>query len=223
MNEECLPIVDNYPLELRHWDQTLLRKIQADPAFDYQENIPDISFLDRFLEHLLEWLRELLPRAAGESTETIISGLAQVIKYGFPLLVAVCIVMWLLRADFSFLFFRKTKKASIDHEVLNENIHELNFADEIHEAIDKRLYRKAIRLYYLQSLKNLDDKGMIAWQRNKTNRDYQTELQKTTLSAPFAKITWLFDYIWYGEFALNQTDFETAQSQFIAFNGQLKS
>ena len=44
--------------------------------------------------------------------------------------------------------------------------------------------------------------GTVVWQKHKTNRDYQAEVQRagrTDLAVPFGEVTRLFAWVWYGE------------------------
>ncbi|MBK8474264.1 MAG: DUF4129 domain-containing protein [Sphingobacteriales bacterium] len=74
-----------------------------------------------------------------------------------------------------------------------------------------------MRLYYLQTLKVLADRQHINWQRYKTNRHYWHELRNTNLQQPFNQLTRLFDYIWYGEFQIDDQHFRQAQQAFKTF------
>jgi hypothetical protein len=52
---------------------------------------------------------------------------------------------------------------------LNENIHEIDYDQDIKEAIAAGNYSLAVRLLYLQTLKTLSDNALIKWNINKTN------------------------------------------------------
>jgi hypothetical protein len=66
-------------------------------------------------------------------------------------------------------------------------------------------FKKAFRMYYLMFLSQLQDKGLIVWKKEKTNREYMMELRSQDLfhqglfHQDFAKVTSIFETLWYGE------------------------
>ncbi|HKG69709.1 MAG TPA: hypothetical protein VKA92_12630, partial [Segetibacter sp.] len=84
-----------------------------------------------------------------------------------------------------------------------------------------RNFRLATRLLYLQSLKILSDKGYIQWQLNKSNNDYIREVTGKPWHSLFKKLTYSFEYTWYGEMNLANDEFQNLQVQFQQFNNQL--
>ena len=108
-------------------------------------------------------------------------------------------------------------------QITTPNIHELNFDQLIAEAIEKRYFRRAVRLFYLKSLKSMTDKNLIDWRPYKTNYDYQLELNKTPLEEPFSELTYLFNHVWYGNFELNEELFGDAKRQFLEFERLIAS
>jgi Domain of unknown function (DUF4129) len=89
---------------------------------------------------------------------------------------------------------------------------------DIQKLIDKALknknYRLAVRYHYLLILKRLTDAEVITYEFDKTNSDYFSEVTSEELNQGFRKATNLYDYIWYGNFTVTETDFHKAQSIF---------
>jgi Domain of unknown function (DUF4129) len=128
------------------------------------------------------------------------------------------VVLWLAwKSEFLGNMFGTTPKNALEYESLTENIHELNFADLIEQAVEQRNYRLAVRLYYLKTLKQLTDKNLIDWQPTKTNRSYLRELAVSPLSTDFEEITQQFEYVWYGDFPVSEPIFEELKEQFQQF------
>jgi hypothetical protein len=75
-------------------------------------------------------------------------------------------------------------------------------------------------LLYLQNLKILTDKDLIAWQPNKTNRDYQYELIPA-LQQTFKHITDVFEYAWYGQLHVSANDFAELKEDVLNFQKRL--
>ena len=202
---------ENYPVETRSFDEDKLQNYLDDPAFYYDRPPPRPGFFQR----LLAWFFK-------KENSSVLKTLEFLWYYGkfvIMILVLIYVVQKLLNANFETLFMKKPKQQRLDYQVLEENIHELNFDQLIAEAVEKRHFRRAIRLFYLKNLKAMTDKELIHWRPYKTNYDYQLELTQTNtaLSQPFSRLTYLFNHVWYGNFALNEELFQDAKAQFLEF------
>ena len=78
-------------------------------------------------------------------------------------------------------------------------------------------YRLAVRYLYLQLLTRLSDKKYIEINKNKTNYEYVTEVRKHSFANDFASLTLKYEYVWYGEYPVDQKLFEQLQSNFTDF------
>lgn len=87
----------------------------------------------------------------------------------------------------------------------------------IKKAIDENQYNLAIRLYFLKVIQLLDKKNFIVWQRYKTNRSYLQECQQSDFHPSFKEITAKYERYWFGNRLLNQSGFESLQSDFLDF------
>lgn len=92
----------------------------------------------------------------------------------------------------------------------------------IAQATGNKDYRLAVRLQYLDVLKNLDEKKWIKWTANKTNQDYVRELAKHKLGPSFNTLTYHFDYTWYGDFHIEENLYKKLESQFQEFQLKIK-
>lgn len=170
-------------------------------------------------ERFLKWLGDKLDQWLSDSD----AGYAfdHYIRYVLYA-IAIAMVVWLLwRVNVGALFFKRPRRTSISHELLDEDIHQLDFEQLIQQAIQEQNYRRAVRLHYLRTLKKLADNHIIDWQINKTNHHYQTELRQTPHATQFAQLTQLFDYVWYGEMPINPASFDQVQTQFIQFEQKI--
>lgn len=214
MDSLLLQKSENYPIEVRTFDEDKLQNYLSDSDFYYDRPPPQPSLMQRFFE----WLRR-------EENSSFLKTLDFLWRYGrFVLMIVVLlyVVQRLLNANFATLFMKKPSQQGLQYQVLDENIHELNFDQLIAEAIEKRHFRRAIRLFYLKNLKLMTDKELIHWRPYKTNYDYQLELNHTPFSQPFSQLTYIFNHIWYGNFKLNETLFEEAKAEFLEFERSLK-
>ena len=189
-----------------------LRKLK-----DYQYTAQQSQVIDtwwkRLLRRFFNWFNSLF---TGVGNPTFWKTAA----YVFIASVVVYVTLKLMGVDFSGLYRRKNNN-EIPYETLGENIHAIDFVDSIAEAINQKNYRLAIRLYYLKALKELTDREMIDWRINKTNRSYVYELNSPTLRPDFERITLQFEYAWYGDFPVDETQFLNIKNQFLTFSDSI--
>ena len=126
----------------------------------------------------------------------------------------------LLRMDIAGTFYRKRTKNGVTFDVVPEDIRALDFDRLIDEAVAARDYRRAVRLLYLKTLKTLTTRNLIDWQRDKTNREYIDEVPASN-RRDFAELTRLFEYVWYGDFAVDEAIFGRVRRSFIRFDEAL--
>ena len=109
----------------------------------------------------------------------------------------------------------------ITAENVDAYIHETDLERFLREALAEGNYALCIRLYYLQTIKTLSEKGHIKWAREKTNRDYLREMRAHRLGREFREVTRSFERIWYGNAALNAAGYALLEPDFKNFLGQL--
>jgi hypothetical protein len=90
-------------------------------------------------------------------------------------------------------------------------------------ALAERRHRDAVRLLYLLALQALAAGGLVDWQKDKTNRDYLREVRRTAggLVRPFDEVTRLFEWVWYGEAAVDDARFAAVRARFDRFSEAL--
>lgn len=106
---------------------------------------------------------------------------------------------------------RKKKALVFEGE---EGIEDENLDEKIGLAVQAGDYRLATRFLYLKSLKLLNQKGWIHYSVDATNRDYLRQTSSTPVSREFKDLTRAYEYVWYGEFQLQQGQFEILQNNF---------
>jgi len=89
----------------------------------------------------------------------------------------------------------------------------INYQQLIDEALNRQDFKAAIRYLYLSGLALLAKKERIRLAEWKTPYDYQLELSGKSI-APYAKLTLLFEYVWYGDFDVKRADFDKGRNYF---------
>ncbi|MGK0391186.1 MAG: hypothetical protein ACI94Y_003948 [Maribacter sp.] len=112
---------------------------------------------------------------------------------------------------------------NVDIKKVEENLHKSDMEILIDQSLAKGEYMMAVRLHYLWAIKELSNKRLIKWKRDKTNRDYIREMRKTDLNKSFREVTRIFERVWYGtQDTLKQTDYLPIQQKLDAFIKQVK-
>lgn len=191
-----------------------LAHYRSDSDFIYEHNTAVPLTL---WEQFKAWLWSLIEKLLSGNPETAAT-IWDIIIYS---LIGAGILLVLFRISgmtFTGAFGRATRRASVPTELLDENIHEMDFDALIEEAAQQELYRKAVRLLYLRTLKELTDKHYILWRLEKTNREYVRELTATDMRKAFEQLTLLFECIWYGDFPVDRPLFEQSRTLFANFS-----
>lgn len=90
---------------------------------------------------------------------------------------------------------------------LDDYLHETDLDRFLREALTQGNYPLAVRLYYLQIIKNLSEKNAIRWSREKTNRDYLREMRSHPMAEQFREATRIYERVWYGNQSLSAGEF----------------
>lgn len=106
---------------------------------------------------------------------------------------------------------------------LDERPMETDLERFLREALENRDFRLAIRIYYLMLLKTLHDKNFIEWKKNKTNMDYLAEVNKHPSYPRLSNNTVMYEFIWYGEKTLGESQFNLIRSSYIDLIKELKN
>lgn len=212
---KAILVTDTATVNPRQFDTAAINAYKKLPEFVYRENYDSgPSLWTRFWN----WFWSLFDF----KDKRLTSNFMVFLKYLFIVLGVAAITQLVLRlAGINVLntFMRNPKVAKLAYAESEENIHEIDFDTEIEKAVAVNNYRLAVRMLYLKSLKQLSDKGLIDWQLNKTNTTYINELTDHTQREAFKNLTSQFEYVWYGDFAINGDVFKNISLLFNNFKG----
>ena len=209
--------IDTSKIQVKKFDSSAIKKFLEDKDFNYTDahNAGIPSFWERFWN----WLWNIL---FGWIDKTTVGG--SIMKYILLILSVsflVFVVFKSLGIDPIKLWQGEAKKINIPYSESLENIHEINFDNEVEKAVSQRDYRLAVRLLYLKCLKQLSDTHLIQWQIDKTNSAYIYELTDPVQKQTFGLLTRQFEYVWYGDFPIDQQAFININQLFQNFKKQL--
>jgi hypothetical protein len=206
-------VFDSSGLDVRRPSEARLEEYRGDGDFVYDRVQPTESLWDAFKTWFWSKLRKLFGTAAGE-------GFLRALPYVLFGAALIFLIWKLIGANFGGTFYRNKAEVSEFGEI-PENIHEMDFDALVAEAVRGRNFRRAVRLLYLNALKQLTDSGRIDWRKDKTNHDYLYELAGSDLRSPFERATILFDYVWYGGFQVDEPTFEHVKETFQEVGNKL--
>lgn len=202
--------------ELRIPSKDEIREYQKDRHLNYEESRP-VEYPVWMLK-IMDWFGRLFGKALSTFFQR------EVLITLFVILLLGLIVAIILRTQnvtFRNLFARK--RLDVDEsEFYTEDVNKLDFESLISESIKTKNYRLAIRFLYLKNLKILSDASLINWNPNKTNYSYQYEIDNLDIRNRFIELTRIFDFVWYGEFELDEAGFRDAYSYFDEFNNAVR-
>ena len=169
---------------------------QSDPAFAYSRELiaPEINVLEWFSR----WFGKLLDKIFGN---TLVAEYSEVVLICIAVLILV-LVIWFVYKKRPELFMR-SRKSTLPYTVGGDTIYGVDFAEGIADALVRTDYREAVRLLYLQTLKQLSDGKRIDWQLYKTPTQYIYEVRLPA----FRQMTNHFLRVRYGNFEATETLF----------------
>jgi hypothetical protein len=202
-DKEAKPAYDSSQVEVRHIDGDALEKLKTDPEMSYGQSPAAISLWERLQRWFMNFIRDLFSMAASvDWMRTLIIGLAIVL--------VVFVILRILNVNALNMFYPKTG-SPLNHGVLDEDIHTMDFDKLIEDALARNEFRLAVRLLFLHALKLLADHHHITWQPGKTNHDYLEELSARHLKTGFNELNFYFEYVWYGNFTIREPVYRKAE------------
>lgn len=101
---------------------------------------------------------------------------------------------------------KSIKNKHIEFSILDieENLEQVELDEYIKKAISGNNYKLAIRLHYLNVLKQLSAADLIKWKKDKTNKNYLNELIQQSFVTQFRYLTVFFEKVWYGDAEANK-------------------
>jgi hypothetical protein len=204
--------VDSASVEVRHFEKNFKKKY-ADRDFIYEYKAPEKNWWDHFKHWLARLIFNLFNFSSVKTSLNFVAILFRVIA----ILVVIVLIYFIAKAitkQEGRWIFGKNAKRTLFYSDAEKNIHLLDFEKLIKESIESGERRIAIRYYYLWLLKVMAQHHYIEWDIEKTNSDYLYELSNPAHKEEFTYLSYLYNYIWYGEFEIDDTTFRKTENRF---------
>ncbi|NBL65341.1 DUF4129 domain-containing protein [Flavobacterium sp. NST-5] len=186
----------------------------TDSDYEYEAKPRGENWWDRFLEWLAYWFQKIFGMSSSQSAGNVINIILQILAVLVVLFVIYLIAKAILNKEGRWIFGKSSDAKMIRYEDLEKNLQLVNFEKLIDEAMQNGEQRLVVRYYYLWLLKKMSASGIIKWDPEKTNSDYVYEISSEKLKSEFSYLSYLYNYIWYGEFALEENTFEKTVKAF---------
>lgn len=120
-------------------------------------------------------------------------------------------------------FSRKTNSSKNTAEAVEEEVitSESDFDSLIKQALQQNNYRLAVRYQYLKTLHKLADRKLLQLAADKTNYQYVREISNLNYQNDFAALTLNYEYVWYGEFEIDEPIYRSMNEKFNQLNTRL--
>ena len=158
----------------------------------------------------------------------LVNGIIVFMKFIFPFLLGGFLIYIILKTvlNIDIRFWKKQKSVNNTTQSLefdNEDIHQLDIDSLLQAALTSNNFRLATRYYYLKTIKTLSDLKYIDFQIEKTNSDYLLEIDNENIIPDFSYLSYIYSYIWYGEFKVDAIRFKRIEDKYQSFFKKLKN
>ena len=212
--------IDSSKVDVKQFPEDLSQKYQGS-EFEYESSLEGES--QNFIARALQWFLKKIADTFGFNIDPETYQVIEFLLYAILIILALYIVVRLLVGNKAASFFSKTSSQLAPLNIKEEHIERIDLDQFIKDALAQKNYRLAVRYMYLKVLKQLSFHNFISWHFDKTNQDYYHEIENLQLKDNFKKVSYLYDYVWYGEFDLDEDGFANARQDFERFAKNLNN
>lgn len=205
--------IDSSFIENRTFKQQFKNNYQ-DNDYIYEQVAKESTWWNRFKLWLADFFKRLFNLNSDAVSAKVVDVILKILAVFVIIFVIYLIVKAILNEEGQWILGKSSDKHLIHYKDIEKNIHIVDFEKLIKETLKSGEQRLSIRYYYLWLLKKMSDKKIIEWDMEKTNSDYVYEIKSKSLQSDFEYASYLYNYIWYGEFELDKTTFEKAKKKF---------
>lgn len=206
---------DHSTIRPRSFNEENIGKYKNSEAFDYRVVEHEPTWYERAYAWAMQKLGNFLRWIFGNETGSgILIFIAELLPYLIGAVILFLFIKFFLKVNVRNIVDSKKNSAVVNFKEEEELIKNSDLNELINKALSQNNFRLAIRYYYLKILQQLSKRQIIDWQGQKTNADYLGEIDNAVLKKKFSDITYLYDFIWYGEFPIDSDGYAKAEKQF---------
>ncbi|RYF99313.1 MAG: DUF4129 domain-containing protein [Chitinophagaceae bacterium] len=139
------------------------------------------------------------------------------------ILFVVYVIVRLVISNNLLVFNRRSAKRSASELIDSDTqLNAESIDDRLRKALADKDQRGAVRYLYLKTLQLLDRKGWIVYHPETTNHAYRSQVNRFAKGREFEFLCSVYEYVWYGEFEMNEQQFDKVLHNFTHFQNSLK-
>lgn len=194
-----------------------LRQKYNSPEFKYSEqDLNRLSWWDRLKRRVNEFLGSVLPDWSISSTTLVLRILA---------ILGICALVFIiyrLVISGKKVFVRERREQNESPaDFIERNLETTDIQVYLEEALAQKDFTSAIRYLHLINLQALSKKEIIVWDYRKTNHDFLLEIQSGPLRSGFERTSKIYEYIWFGDFGIDEDRFLACRELFTQFKNHI--
>jgi hypothetical protein len=198
-------------VEVKKFDEKKWKEVVGDVTFDEEAEKKEFKENENKPEN---------KKDSGSPFAAISPGILKTISFVVIFILFAIILYYVLRNTKVSQPVRKMKPTDVSAPV--ENIEELDTDDLLKHALSGGDLRLAVRVHYLLLLKKLNEVGLIVWKKDKTNREYLSELYgRNNCYDDVRNLTLAYEFVWYGERSVSSDSFQRLSGEFESVNRQI--
>jgi len=206
---------DKSTISIKKFETENLDSFRGDKDFQYELKKPNENFFTIALRWLGNQFLKVLQWLFGERRAGGIFGvILTILPYfiGFIMLILILKVFINVQTDSIIAGTNKNSKIQLSED--EELIKKSDINGLISKALHDKDFRLAVRYSYLKALQQLEINKYITWEQQKTNHDYENEILMPAIQEHFRNITYLYDFVWYGNFDIDEKGYKLASQLF---------
>lgn len=215
---DSIPFQDRSQIQIREFDSTRLENFKADETFNYKEEAPDLSWFEK----LVKWIGEFLKEHDIEVDPTNLEINLKLIMWVAIVIVAAALIWFLLKSSGINLFRRQSREEDpsvsfLDFEGSKEQLNELWMKAEAEND-----HVLALKYLYISSLQLLHRAGLLQWRADKTNREYLQDLTGKKQFPYAQKLTFIFERVHYGDYEFSGEQYKLTKEIYHALQESMR-
>lgn len=208
---------DDRSLDIPDLGEDLRELYTGNDFYYYEVSDEGDNFFTRFLNGIFNWIGDVF----GIEIDPFWAQVLKVLIFTIMAAVGIYFLVRLLSKESAQSLLTRHSRVAATVNMEETHIEQIDLTQLIKDSVATGNYRNAVRYLYLDALKWLSANQKIEWDFQKTNSDYYRELDEPILKERFKKISYLYDYVWYGEFELNEHTFNDARTEFESLKSQI--
>ncbi|MEH0156876.1 hypothetical protein V6R21_22295 [Limibacter armeniacum] len=202
---------------LASFSESKVHKLKESSDYQYQLPFMQVTIIDKLIDGVKSFFLELF-------SQVVLNPIASIIKNLFWLII-IGLVIWglylLFKSQISFMFYSQ-KKGNFSRTILGEEvISNIPLSDQWQDAFSRQDYKEAVRLRYVMAIENLQEKKLVNLNRIKQHSDILRKIEGKQVHDPFDRLGYFFQYVWYGNFNIEEHLYEQVEQSFQQFEQAL--